>query len=352
MSLKSRLWALSMSVILLFTATGCFNVTLPSATDNSTIDGLCGQGIPTENLSLLRVGTGTFSQPGLEWGIQQGCFAEAGLEISIQIIQNTEAAAAVSSGSLDVMLAAPQQAIVFAANGNFESRIIAADTGYSAESLERAKQEPLYPGELLISTAMLVGKDSSAKGLRDLANKKIGMNLPFGNVGRSVRMALEQAGLTEDQIEIIELPTEAIQGAIESKEIDAGILSGRYATRAVKSGLRVLAYPGAYTYIPGTLTLWMTDASTYKKKPEDIMAFRAAVEKINRLLALPENQDTWQQVLIDKLEFDPVAATETKIPQYWTKRVTLNELEQAMDLLIRVGDIKQKVPNLSSLILD
>lgn len=314
------------------------------------ISGQCGDNIPTTDLDTLRVGAGRFFEPVVLWGIKEGCFAKHGLQLEIQRIEDAEAAAAISSGSLDIMSSSPDQAIIFAANGGFDSRIIVADTGYSSESLERAKTEPLYEGRLLLQTGLFVRADSEVSSLSDLRGAAIGLRTAVGLTARATLKALKDKGVQDDEVTLLEIPTEGIPGAIESGQIDAGVLAGRYAAKAAEEGLRLIAYPGAYYYDPGTVTAWITNSAAFEKKRDAISAFKRAIKEINLLLTNPVNEVSWKRVLIEELDFDQSAADQTPVPNYWTEDVTIEELQRASRRLL-AEQVIQSEPDLEKLLM-
>lgn len=328
---------------------GCTETPSTTSTTATTISGQCGEAISTSDLKTLRVAAGRFYEPVIQWGLKEGCFAKQGLRLDIQRIEDAEAAAAISAESIDVMSSSIDQAIIFAANGGFEPRIIVADTGYSAEALERAKMEPLYEGQLLLQTALFVSGDSELKSLSDLRGATIGLRTTVGLTARATLKALAIQGIKENEVSLLEIPTEGIQGAITSGQIDAGVLAGRYATKAAEEGLHLVAYPGAYYYDPGAVTIWMTNSTVLDKKQDSILAFKRAIKQINLLLTNPENEETWKMVLVDELDFEPSVADQTPLPDYWTDEVTLEELQRATQRLLGEQTIRSE-PNLGTFI--
>ena len=344
-----RNFALSSLLLIGLSLTGCSPSSVSGGATLETISGQCGENIPNTGLDTLRVGAGRFFEPVIQWGIKEGCFAKQGLQLEVQRIEDAEAAAAISSGSLDVMSSSPDQAIIFAANGGFDSRIIVADTGYSFDSLERAKREPLYEGRLLLQTGLFVRADSDFRTLSDLRGATIGLRTSVGLTARATLKALKHEGVQESEVTLLEIPTEGIPGAVESGQIDAGVLAGRYAAMAAEDGFRLIAYPGAYYYDPGTVTAWITNAALEKKR-DAISAFERAIKEVNLLLSNPANEASWKEVLTEELDFDQAAADQTPVPNYWTKDITIEELQRASKRLLEEQVIKSE-PDLEKLLI-
>ena len=338
-------------VTVLMTLLGCTDNRESDSAGSNVINGICGESISTADLTDIRIGHSAFAAPTLQWGINQGCFAEAGLNVIAQQVRGPEAAAGISSGSLDVMSASPRDAVTLFANAGFESRIISAHTGVSQEDLDRAKQEPLYPGEFLLQTAMFVRNDSPVKSPADLRNVTIGSNVTVGNVANTVRRTLSHFGINDEDILLIEVPQESIHTAIQNGDIGAGVVSGRYMNLALESGLRLIAYPGAYGFDAGTITAWITERSVLEEKADLVRSFRKATKRIAFLLTDPSNEASWRQVLVDHLQFDPEVANQTVVPDYWTKDVTLEELQNLGASLLEAGEIKE-IPALAEMLFD
>jgi ABC-type nitrate/sulfonate/bicarbonate transport system substrate-binding protein len=323
----------------------------PSNSQNAgqTISGICGSNIPADNLDEISIGIKRIDEPIIAWGTKHGCFAKNGLKVTPQIIEGAEAVAAITSDSIQIMASPLGEAITYFANGGFEARVIAPILGYSQESIDRAKQPPLYPGKLLLQSAVFVKSDSGISGLEDFSGLTIGSNSLTGTGPRALYAALAKVGISKDEYSVIEIPTENIQTAIESGQVDAGIIAGRFATLAVESGLKLIFYPGAYAFSPGPTGAWITSSSALAKHSKTIEAFEASVKEINLLLTNPENEASWKEVLVSELEFDIETAKSTLIPEYWTQDITIDDLARFSAELLSSGDI-ESVPNLRAML--
>jgi ABC-type nitrate/sulfonate/bicarbonate transport system substrate-binding protein len=344
-------------VNLLLSLAAATSIVLVGCTPNSsedkqaglTISGICGSDIPTDNLVEISIGLKRIDEPVIAWGSKHGCFAKNGLKVTPQIIEGAEAVAAISSDSIQVMASPLGEAITYFANGGFEAKIIAPISGYSQASIDRAKNPPLYPGKLLLQSAIFAKSDSGISGLEDFRGLTIGANSLTGTGPRALYAALASVGISQDEYSLIEIPTENIQTAIETDQVDAGIISGRFATLAAESGLNLVLYPGAYAFSAGPTGAWITSASAIEKHSKSIEAFATAVREINRYLANPENEESWKEVLVSELEFDLETAESTLIPEYWTQEITYDDLARFSAELLKSEDISL-VPDLRAML--
>jgi ABC-type taurine transport system substrate-binding protein len=335
-------------VVALFT--GCSQV---EPISQESKPGRCGEQVNSESLQTIRVSGGvTVEGPAVQWGIKEQCFAQAGLEVDYQPLRTIEAAAALSSGSLDVIGLTVADFLTYVANGSFDGKIIGSSSGYLMESLQRARIAPLYPGELLIQVTVLVPGDSDIKSFQDLSGSRIAASGRDELTGWAILDAINATGGDSATVEILSVPTESRLGALERGDVDAIMLAGRYAEDAMSQGLRLVGYPGAYFYEEGPVTIWVTSPKVLSEKPELVSKFKAAITSVNtQLRDLEANQESYRQILVEKFDIAPEVAENTKVPNFWLEQVTLPQLSEMAQKLIRLGAIKA-IPNLESLIVN
>jgi NitT/TauT family transport system substrate-binding protein len=148
-----------------------------------------------------------------------GLLAKHGVEVDLISFRDTEThLAEIAAGRFDGALMSIGSAVVIA-GGNSDARIImAVDQSKGADAVVA------LPG---IATPA------------DLRNKSIGTMLGgFGEV--FVRAMLREAGLTPDNVNLVNITGSEVPGELQAGRIDAGQTWEPYVTRAVKNGAQVI----------------------------------------------------------------------------------------------------------------
>lgn len=335
------------SAVLAVTLLGCSQV----VTDGGGREaGACGQVDASAEFAQIRIGVKGFDAPSLVWASDNYCFGSAGLEAKVSELNGVEAVASLASGSLDVIQLNVAELLVFVANGEFDGVVILSSSGYFEEELARAKRPPLFEGVLLMDTVLVTKKDSEINSFGELSGKLVAGLGPDTLVGWALREATLSEGGDPSTLEIINIPQEARIGVLERGDVDAALLSGRFASAAIESGYPVVGYPGAYFFSEGPILVWVTSPRVLEDKPGLISKFKSSITALNtQLRDLEANQESYAQVLIDKFETDPEVAKNTKLSNYWLEQVTVAQLNKMAEKLLRIGAIKA-IPDLNQII--
>jgi len=157
-----------------------------------------------------------------EKGWMEEEFAKIGVKVEWLTFQTGAAGMeALAGGHLDIGSVAPTPTITATASG-VDLKAIATVAVFSK------------------ANALLVHKDSDIQTLQDLKGKKIGVakgTMSYELVGA----ALKEAGLTDKDVELIQLLPDEGQAAFESKNVDVwGIWDPYVSTQVVQNGARVL----------------------------------------------------------------------------------------------------------------
>lgn len=345
---QQKLFQAFSTVVLVSMLAACATV---SPTASEVTNGKCGPVGAASSLQQIQIANGgTTEAPAIEWGKQQGCFEKNGLEVTNSVIEDAEAVAALESGSVQVISLSVLNLVLYASNGNLDLKIISPSAGYSQEQLDRAKQEPLYPGELLLQSTVLVPNDSDIKTFADLEGKVIG-GTATGQSAWALKAAIAANGVDTKKVEILDVPADARQSTLERGEVDAIVMTGRLAAEGIESGLRLVGYHGAYFYDEGPLMVWLTNESTLETQPELIQKFRDSILLTNQELRNTElNSSTYRQILVDVFGLTNEEADKTLIPNYLVDEVTLDQLQTMAQKLSKL-DALNSAPDLSLLLL-
>lgn len=300
------------------------------------INGTCAEEAFTSEAPQGSVTVGyasRFGGPVVQWAEQEGCFAERRVDVEGVEIGGAEALASLTNGAIDVYNSTFTDAILSSTNSGFDMVILASLTGYTLEELERAKQEPLYPDELLLQLALITSPESGISDWGDLEGKIIATEALGDVQALGTSIAATEYGADSSLIEWRVLPGETRLGSLERGEVDAIIVSSTLATEAMKAGMKMVGYPGAYYYSAGPALVWVTTKATYDKKQSELMAFRESVLEAQSFLADSENYgDSFRKILTDFFQLDSGVAAATKMPNYWTE-----DMEE--EYLVRIGKI-------------
>jgi NitT/TauT family transport system substrate-binding protein len=276
-----------------------------------------------------------------EWGVRQGCFKKYGLNVKTSSITNsTIGLAGVISGSFDLTATTPTNLVQAIVNGSFQGKIIAPKHGYLAEELERAKIEPLFPGELLLQTAMIVKSDSSIKSWKDLDKKKIGLQSIQGAPHAGTLLAMKGQGVRNPKSEFLAMPSTQMADALRRGDVDAVIANDPFATQIILDGNRVIGYPMAYFVDPGPVVVFISSAEIANNKAKAMRAFQRATLEINKLLNKKENDLSFKRVIADVTKVSLETVEKARLPIMIEKNVTIPEIAYIPSKLKRVGFLK------------
>lgn len=159
----------------------------------------------------------------------KGYFEDEGIELNLQNVKSgQDAIPLASSGQLDVVAAGFSAGMFSAVETGLDIKVVGS-MGVSDDSDEPA-------------SALVVSKDQfddgSLTSIEDLEGKRIGA---LGGGGATsafyVSMALEEVGLSNADVEFVQLSSPDIPTAIENGSIDAAFVSAPFWSNAVADGI-------------------------------------------------------------------------------------------------------------------
>jgi len=317
-----------------------------SKAESNTPDLACIQPASTPSDSgTLVLAAQTSSLTSIEWGIKQGCFKKYGLNVkTVPITSATIGIAGVISGSYDLVATIPTNLIQAKNNGGFDVRLIAPRHGYSKEELLRAKKEPLFPGQLLLQTAVIVPQDSKIKSWKDLDNKKIAILTFQGDQHAGVLLAMQSEGVRKPKSEFLSMSSIQMADALKNREVDAVVAIDPIATQLALAGNRIIGYPQAYFQEPDSAAVvFATSSEILSKKTNSMRVFQKATLEINRLLNKSENEASYRKTIADITKVSPEVAAKTRLPLMIEKNITISQLAFIPSKLKKVGFMKGRI---------
>jgi len=166
----------------------------------------------------------------------KGYFADEGIEINLQTVKSgQDAIPLASSGKLDAVVA-----------GFSAGMLSAIDSGLDVQVVGSMGVSDGSPDE---SPTALVGKAGDVADVADLEGKKVAVAGGAGGTGAYLlALALEPAGLTINDVELVNLGNPDMPTALANGSIDAGLMSAPFSANAIGDGTGVsLAVPPAGT---------------------------------------------------------------------------------------------------------
>ena len=337
---KSKLkYVVSLTLLFVFFSQGNITANATVISKPCTTEKLNSKDIATLNLASVIA-----QMPSVEWGTRAGCFKKYGLTIKSTVISTSQLGiAGMVGGSYDLVMNTPNNLILAAGNAGLPIKIIAPRHVYNQQELLRAKREPLYPGELLLQTALLVSKSSAIKGWPDLSGKKIGIQGLNGSDHAGVLLAMKTMQAKSDKTQFITMATSQMEAALQRGDVDAVIASDPFATSIISSGGRVIGYPVAWYQEPGATVVYASLADIVAKKRDAFIAFKKAILEMNKLMNLPENSSSIKDVIAEVTGVSEKTLEKSALPTMGEKAVTFQDIGYLPNRLKSIGFLKARV---------
>ena len=166
----------------------------------------------------------------------KGYFADEGIKINLQTVKSgQDAIPLASSGKLDAVVAGFSAGMLSAIQSGLDVEVVGS-MGV-ADGSEDA------------SPTALVGKAGEIDDVADLEGKNVGVaGGPGGTGAYLLALALEPAGLTIDDVTLVNLGNPDMPTALANGSIDAGVMSAPFSANAIADGTGTsLAVPPAGT---------------------------------------------------------------------------------------------------------
>jgi NitT/TauT family transport system substrate-binding protein len=299
---------------LALTVAGCGGDDKPSAS---------GTGLEKTTLNVGMLQVADVAQ--LQLAIDRGFFTAEGLTVKTQVLQGgAEAVPKLRSKNLDISFGAWAPAFLAQASGAFKMHAVAPAFD-SAEGTH----------------VVLVPKDSPIKSPKDLAGKKIGINVKH-NLGSLLMQArLQPQGVKlDDEKNFVAMPFPNMEAALKSKSVDAVQAVEPFHTQLVKSlgARKVLELSEGDTANFPIAGYFSTDEWA-KENPKTLAAFQRAVGKAQALLA---DKSLIAQTVPKFTKIQPEVAATLHYGQYPTT-LSPASLKRVSDLMVKYGYIKSPI---------
>lgn len=280
----------------------------------------------------------------VEWGIRAGCFKKYGIDLKWTAVPSSAIAiAGLVGGSHDIVIATPTNLVLAQGNGGINVKIIAPRHIYSTEELRRARTEPLYPGELLLQTALLTTKNTGINSWQDLSGKKIGVQSLVGGDSAGILLAMKSVGALSDKTQFVSLSTSQMESSLMRGNVDAVVASDPFATSIISNGGKVIGYPVAFFQEAGPTVVYASLQSIVSANRPAFLAFKKAILEMNHLENLPENSDSIKSVIAELTDVDLKTLQRVNLPTMGETQVKFSELAYIPRNLKLVGFLQKRV---------
>ncbi|MGO1849116.1 ABC transporter substrate-binding protein [Microbacterium sp.] len=263
-------------------------------------------------------------------GIEDGIFEEHGLDV--EVVHQSDIAAIISgtaSGQYDFGSATAVHVI----NANLN------DIEIRAVSTVNGRTQPDEGPEA--GNTLLAGPDSGIASTADLAGKTVAvLGLASLNTFTLFELA-DRAGVDPSSITLVQIPFGQMPAALASGDVDAAVIQSPFTAEAMADGSTLIAKPNAEVFPDMAILFFNTTQSYIDSNPEVVQSFSDAM--LEAQAAAAANVERAQQTLVTYLDLTEEAARESAWTTKGDKRVELEGLALAQELLTRYNDQKRTV---------
>lgn len=296
------------------------------------------------NLGTITLASVLTYVSSIEWATRANCFAKYGIQVKSQVVaSSTIGMAGLVGGSYDLVTNTANNLVQAMANGGLEGKIVAPRHGYTSQELSRAKQEPLFSGELLMQVAVVVRSDSGINSWKDLVGKKIAVQTINGSSHAGVLLAMKDAGVSSSRTEVLAVTPSQMGVALARKSVDAVAVPDPFASEIILNGGKVIGYPDAYFAEPGAYVLYVSTSDAIAKKRDAMIAFQKAILESNALLNRPENEASIREITAEITGVSLDAAKKVRLPVMTERKVSFSDMAYVPRKLKAVGFLKKRV---------
>jgi len=309
--------------------------------------GLMGAAAMAQDLLPLRIQVypGNLTSLYAYLGVENGMYKKHGLDATlINISSGPQANAALAGGSVDVVLSAPDNMLLF------------RERGFDPVAISGNAKEPLF---VLMGQEDLVqkyGKQSYKQVMQALEGKTVGIYGRGSSSDRFVRLLARDAGIDPERIQYsaVSNPGQSLAGMM-GKQLDAvtEVFAGKVLIRQKNAGQVLLdclkQECPAWVVETGKMSqAYWTTRAILKKSPEAAERFLAANKDIDAWVRNPANREALIAALTKiyqaPSELDAKAyftAIADQIPGYFTVATSVPALAALQDLMRSTGELKE-----------
>ena len=184
-----------------------------------------------------------------------------------------------------------------------------------------------------------VRKDSGIETIEDLKGKKIAINLVKSSFHYTWLMELENAGMTEDDVEFVILPFDQQILALKEGQVDAIGLMSPYASQALNDSDLAKMYDATHTFGERQFCDIIASTKYGEKHPEALTAFVGGLSKAMDWAM--ENQQEAKEIMEKYTGVDAELIADYRFQE--DGAVIMEDVEYWLDYMRAHGDIKDTI---------
>jgi ABC-type nitrate/sulfonate/bicarbonate transport system substrate-binding protein len=286
-----------------------------------------------EELTPITVGILPLSGLAPVWyGVEQGYFADEGLDVSMEI----------GSGGAALAPAVLENDYQFAV-GEYISLMLARENDVPVQVVSNLTNGADAADQGI--NALLVSRDSGIESVDDLAGKTIAVNGLGGVEEVAIRAILDDHGVDDSGIEFTELDFPDMNAAVEAGDVDVAAQPEPFVTLGEQAGLVNLLDP-FYEALPSLpLGLIFASEDWLGDNPELAEAFNRALQ---RSIEAASDDETMREVTAANTDTEPDVVQDMALDR-WDAEVDRDNLQTLGELAARYGVLEEE-PNLDELV--
>jgi len=292
---------LAASALTALALTGCGSGSISGTTGTST-DSSTGSAPAAGDLKKVTVGVLPIAPSvAMQYGIDEGIFADHGLSIELQTGQGGAAMLpAVSTGTMNFSVGNPLS-VMLAVNKGLDMKIV---TGFSNSKAE---------GEDI--NGVVAAQASGIASFGDLEGKTVAVNTLKTQGDLTIMESAAKAGADPSKIKFVEMPFPDMQAQLDRGSVDAIWLPEPFLSKALADAKNMLVgYPNQ-TALPGLPTMVsFTSGNFAQQNPDTVKSFREALEET--LEQAEQNPDKVRALLPKFMNMDAAVAAKLKMEAF------------------------------------
>jgi len=247
-------------------------------------------------------------------GLEKGFFKELGLDLKLQVFQTVAAGfPAFLSGKLEGLAPVSSETVALAAQGSDFKIVLVEDTSVGAD--------------------VIMARNSIAS-IKDFKGKKIGTEL--GGIGHFfVLQILAEAGLTEKDVTLVNLPPDTAAAAYQKGDIDISYSYSPFSDQALKAQKDGRVIYSSKQMPTAIADLYIFNSAFIQANPKAIAAFTAG--NFKALEFLKTNPKEGLEIMAKQLKITPEELAEQlkgiQMPDVATNVAMLSDPNSPVSLL-------------------
>jgi NitT/TauT family transport system substrate-binding protein len=296
----AQLLAAGAVVALALTGCGSGSLSGPASTSEATSPG--SSAAAGGDLKKITVGVLSIAPSvALQYGIDEGIFADHGLNVELQTGQGGAAMLpAVSTGTMNFSVGNPLS-VMLAVNKGLDMKIV---TGFSNSKAE---------GEDI--NGVVAAQASGITSFGNLEGKTVAVNTLKTQGDLTIMESAAKAGADPAKIKFVEMPFPDMQAQLDRGSVDAVWLPQPFLGKALLDTKNILVGSPNQDALPGLPTMVsFTSGNFAQQNAATVTAFREAMEET--LAKAEQNPDAVRALLPKFMNMDPAVAQKLKMESF------------------------------------